>query len=342
MVMNPDNFSGWLAETAKHIGAHSAACLRLDNPLMRDQCAEQQQRTSAWLDAGLHGAMDYLARLQPDRYSPWTRFSFARSVIILTFANRWSDPAATHPFPAPPADALLGYVSSYVRTADYHTTGRGMLDELARRLGHDIHCAATVDTGPVDERLLAIAGGLGIQGGNNLLRLPDLGTRVFIGCLFVELELPEVIAETQFPFACDDCRACARNCPTGALTYGEQFDARQCISYLTIEKPGLLTHAEGESIGAWLFGCDNCTAVCPPAVADLRIPVDLEWLLTASSGDIARIIKGTAMAYAGVTRLRRNAVAILKNQNSPRALALLDRVARTTGSELIREQIAAW
>jgi len=339
--MDLSNFSAWLAETARDIGAHSAACIRMDNPILRQRIEENNTQVADWLKLGMHGEMDYLVRMLPEKSNPWTTFPFAKAVIVLTFSNRWGDLSATHPFPAPASDALLGYISAYAREADYHLTGHAMLSELTSLLGENIHAEATVDTAAVYERLFAAVGGLGVVGDNGLLRLSDSGnSRVFIGCLFVDAELPEVIHEPQIPFACATCSACVKNCPTGAIQFGQPIDARKCISYLTIEKRGILSRDEGQSVGNWLFGCDDCTMVCPPQVeTDMRISIDLEWLLKAPASEIRRTIKGNATAYAGVTQLRRNAVVVLKNMGTSRAQDLLQWVRENTGSELIRRQI---
>jgi epoxyqueuosine reductase len=342
--MNLDNFSEWLAEAAQQVGAHSAACIRMDNPVLRRRVEENNVRVANWLKAGMHGEMDYLERMFPEKSNPWKTFPFARSVIVLAFTNRWGDPAATHPFPSPGHDALLGYLSSYTRELDYHSIGWSMLATLSEQLGEGIYSEGAVDTKAVYERLFATIGGLGVVGGNDLLRVPDrTNVRVFIGCLFIDAELPEVIHEPKMPFACDTCLACIKNCPTGAIEFGKPIDARKCISYLTIEKRSVLNREEGEMIGDWLFGCDDCTVVCPPRdKVDTRIPIDLEWLMTTPAAGIRRTIKDNAVAYAGVTQLRKNAVVILKKMSNPRADELLGWVRKNSGSDLIRQQIELW
>jgi len=343
-TMNKTNFSQWLKENAQHIGAHSAACLRMDNPTLKHGIHENNARVSEWLKAGLHGEMDYLERMSAAKADPWTTFPFAKSVIVLTFTNRWGDPGATHPFPLPGTDALLGYVSAYAKEIDYHTHGQAMLARLKGLLDQDIQAEAAVDTKAVYERLFARVGGLGVIGGNDLLRVPDrTGVRVFIGCLFVAAELPEVIHEASMPFACDDCLACVKRCPTGAIQFGKPIDARKCISYLTIEKRSVLTRDEGRMIEDWLFGCDWCSIVCPPRdKVDTRIPVDLEWLLKTPAAEIRRTIKDNATSYAGVRQLRRNGVVVLKKNPSPKAKELLAWVRKNTGSDLILQQMDLW
>jgi len=341
-----EQFIPWLNETAQEIGAFSAACIRLDNPVLKQRIAENNALNEFWLKSGKHGEMDYLERMYPEKSDPSKTFPFAKSVIVLTFTNQWGDPEAVHPFPMPGNDALLGYISAYAREQDYHSTGQAMLAVLKDTLGDQIQAEAAVDTKAVYERLFATVGGLGVVGANDLLRVPGrTNVRVFIGCLFVDQELPEVIHTPKMPFACDDCQACIKKCPTGAIQFGEPIDARICISYLTIEKRSVLNLKEAEMMEDWLFGCDWCTVVCPPKdKIDTRIPVDLEWLLKTPAGEIRRLIKGNAVSYAGVTQLRKNAVAILKKKksSSPGAEELLSWVSKHTGSELIRSQLTAW
>ena len=342
--MNQDNFSGWLEDACREIGAHSVASIRMDNPVLRQHIEANSAQVEDWLQLGMHGEMEYLERMLTEKSNPWKTFPFAKSVIVLTFTNRWGDSIAAHPFPTPANNALLGYISAYAREVDYHRTGQTILSELSTLLGENIHTEATVDTAPVYERLFATVGGLGVVGSNTLLRVPNSGTsRFFIGCLFVDIELPEVIHQPKIPMTCDSCCTCLENCPTGAIQSGQPIDARKCISYLTIEKRGVLSRQEGESVGNWLFGCDDCTTVCPPRVeTDLRIPVDLEWLLKTPAAEVRRTIKGNATSYAGVTQLRKNAVVVLKNMETPRPQDLLQWVYKNTGSELIRQQIDSW
>jgi len=338
--MNMENFSEELQVAARRAGAHSAACIRLDNPALRTRIEEHHARVADWLEAGRHGEMDYLERMFAEKSNPWKTFPFARSVVVVAFANRWGDPVANHPFPTPGKDAPVGYVSAYAREADYHHVGQSILAELKAWLGDGIESEAAVDTKAVFERLFAEVGGLGEIGGNSLLRVPDQNTRVFIGSLFVDAELPEVVLDSKLPFACGTCQACIENCPTGAIGRGRAIDARKCISYLSIEKRDLLGREEAEWLGDWLFGCDDCTTVCPPRdTADMRIPVDLEWLLKSPASKVRRVIKGSAVAYAGVTQLRKNAVVILKKMDTSRAQKLLGWVRENTGSDLIRQQV---
>lgn len=330
-----------LKNMAAAAGALDVACLSMDNPRLRQGVAANNRLVSDWLADGGNAGMEYLERMAVDKADPWSTFPFARSVIVLTFTNRWGEEAAGHPFPEPAAGAPLGYISAYARENDYHHNGRTILAQLQDQLGDVGETTALVDTGAVYERLLARLGGLGEIGSNTLLCTAVCGTRVFIACLFVEKQLPELIHEARLPFSCDDCRACLNNCPTGAIGPDRPIDAGRCIGYLTIEKRSPLTGAEAASINDWIFGCDCCTSICPPAViSDRRIPVDLDWLLRSSSAEIKRTIRGNAVAYAGITQLRKNAIVVLGNIHSAKAEELIAWVKQNSGSALVREQIA--
>ena len=75
---------------------------------------------------------------------------------------------------------------------------------------------------------------------------------------------------------------------------------------------------------------------------DSRIPIDLSWLLKTPAGEVRRLIRDNATSYAGVTRLRRNAIALLKLRNDSKSSELLEWTYKRTGSELLKQQLNAW
>ena len=53
-------------------------------------------------------------------------------------------------------------------------------------------------------------------------------------------------------------------CPTEAIApEGYRVDSRRCISYWTIEWNGLIPRWIMERMGRRVFGCDDCTVICP-------------------------------------------------------------------------------
>ena len=339
------DFKNFLSNAVIGSGGLNACCISLSSPTLKETLRANGEAAANWIKSGYAGDMNYLERMLDEKIEPNKAFPGAKSVIVITFDNKWGTDEAAHPFPEPKNTELLGYLSAYAKEQDYHRTGHEVLIKLHEKLQEELgefNAVPCVDTKPVFERVLAVFGGLGIRGPNDLLRAPKENVRVFIGSLFCDIELPEVIHQVEMPFPCKFCNNCVENCPTGALSPGKEFDSPKCISYLTIEKKGILNKKERVMVEDWLFGCDWCTVVCPPKdKVDTRIPIDLEWLLKSSAGELRRIMKGTACEYAGVTKLRRNAIAILKEKDTPAAKGLLQWAKENLKSPLVLEQIDA-
>ena len=340
------DFEKWLDKTSVDCGAISACCLDMTSPVFKVLVEEHAKNKQKWLDDGYGAELQYLYRQQAEKATPWQTFDAFPTIITITFSNDWGDPEANHPFPAVAEDALVGYISAYAKEQDYHRTGHEILRKIHSQLeadfGEEIEADFAVDTRPIYERFFAEIGGLGVLGPNDLLRTPERDVRVFIGTLFLAKKLPQVIKKPKLRFPCKFCNNCEESCPTGAITKGQPFDTAKCSSYMSIEKKGVITKDDRQYLDDWLFGCDWCTVVCPPKdKIDTRIPVDLEWLLKSSTGQLKRLIKGTAIEYAGVIQLRRNAVAILQGhaeKGNNKAQDLINWTRENTGSQLIIDQ----
>ena len=172
---------------------------------------------------------------------------------------------------------------SALRPSDYHKVllkrMRKVEAELHARLG-EFESRAFVDTGPVVERALAVAAGLGWIGKNTCLIHPELGSFGFLAVLLTSLEVSEGAGARErvggpenrrtfarmgwnFRIAVGSCTRCIEACPTNALIAPYQMDATRCISYLTIEHKGPIGEELMEGMGRQVFGCDICQDVCP-------------------------------------------------------------------------------
>jgi epoxyqueuosine reductase len=214
-------------------------------------------RLAAFLEAGYHGQMAWLADRSHWRGDPAALWPAAQSVIVLGESYRPdSDPLAAL------QEKSAGTVSVYAQNRDYHDLVKKRLKRLARWLIADSggEVKVFVDTAPVPEKPLGQAAGLGWQGKHTNLVSRQLGNWFFIGSVFTTLDLPVDRAETDH---CGSCRSCLDICPTDAFPAPYQLDARRCISYLTIEHKGPVDPELRALMGNRIYGCDDCLAVCP-------------------------------------------------------------------------------
>ncbi len=299
----------------------------------------------AWLDAGFHGAMDYMARHGLKRARPAELVPGTASVITARMdylprsssaapadwrAIEWAGLAA-------PAQAQ---VSLYARGRDYHKVLRNRLQQLADRLAAEIgpfgHRCFT-DSAPVLEVELATRAGLGWRGKHTLLLHRDAGSMFFLGEIFVDIALPQSPAISSH---CGQCSACLDVCPTQAIVAPYRVDARRCISYLTIEHDGEIPLELRPLIGNRIYGCDDCQLACPwnkfaqrSSLADFDPRDGLQGgtLLQLWAWDEAAFLRqteGSAIRRIGFQRWRRNLAVALGN-------------ALRAGDDTVREPLRA-
>ena len=216
----------------------------------------------SWIDAGRHAEMHYLAseRAFTARADPGLVLSDCKSVIVAALKYPFG------PVPLqPPADHPRGKIASYAWGIDYHNVIperlRSAAQHLQTLLGNPVTTRAYTDTGPVMEREFAQRAGLGWIGKHTCLIQPELGSYFLLGELFTSASL---VPDEPFVFdRCGSCRRCIDACPTGCIRPDRTLDARECISYLTIENKGAIPASLRSKLGSWIFGCDVCQQVCP-------------------------------------------------------------------------------
>ena len=116
------------------------------------------------------------------------------------------------------------------------------------------------------KKLLAVRSGLATYGKNNISYVPGMGS--FFGLVAVYSDLPaqeDNWREPQMMETCQNCSACLRHCPVGAIP-SERFllRAERCITFHN-EKPGDVPFPAWID-PAWhncLVGCLHCQRVCP-------------------------------------------------------------------------------
>ncbi len=218
--------------------------------------AAQRERLDAYLAAGYHGGMSWMAARTAERANPAALWPEAVTVISLGLSYAPdADPLATTRIPS------AGNISVYARGRDYHDIVKGRLKHLAQFIAAQGRAVKVfADTAPVMEKPLGQQAGLGWQGKHTNLVSRRHGSWLFLGEVFTTLALPPDPPETDH---CGSCQACLTACPTDAFPAPYRLDARRCISYLTIEHDGPIDHDLRPAIGNRIYGCDDCLAACP-------------------------------------------------------------------------------
>jgi epoxyqueuosine reductase len=324
----------WIVERAKGLGFGLCGVVRAEK-------FPELQNTPEWLERGYAGEMRYL--FDPRRADPRSSMPGVRSVIVCLLNYNTEYPLSTDAALPGQEGEPRGWVSRYAWGDDYHDVLRERLDALVallrERFLEPFEARAYVDTGPIQERVLAKYAGLGWLGKNTLLLNQTLGSYFFLGVILTTLDLePSLRAgELPPPDMCGSCRRCLDACPTQAFVEPYVMDARKCISYLTIELRGSLPEEFREPMGSHVFGCDICQDVCPwnrrapnsileqfqPRIVSFRegnasneplssqdislfLP-KLEWLLRLKETEFREAFRGSAVKRAKWRGLVRNA-----------------------------------
>jgi len=306
-----------------------------------------ESELAAWLEAGFHGEMDYMASHGTKRSRPAELVPGTVSVV----AARMNYLPQAAPMDVVLADGTRAAISRYALGRDYHKLLRNRLQKLADRIATEIGpfgYRVFTDSAPVMEVALASKSGLGWRGKHTLLLTREAGSYFFLGEIYTDLPLP---ADRPQADHCGTCRACLDCCPTQAIVAPYTVDARRCISYLTIELKGAIPAALRPLIGNRVYGCDDCQLACPwnryaqvtgeadfavrngldaAALADLFAWTEEEFRVRLASSAIHRI---------GHERWLRNLAIGLGNAPSSPAIVAALETRRDHPSALVREHV---
>lgn len=301
----------------------------------------------AWVEAGFHGDMDYMARhgLKRARAAELVPGTVR---VISARMDYW--PAAADAGAAL-ADPQRAYVSRYALGRDYHKVLRARLQKLAERIAAAVPHQYRVftDSAPVLEVEHASRNGLGWRGKHTLLLDRSAGSWFFLGEIFTDLPLP--VDERLEPH-CGRCTACIDACPTGAIVAPYRVDARRCISYLTIELQGAIPEALRPQVGNRIYGCDDCQLACPwNRFAQLSCEPDfaprhrldsttLVELFAWSAADFAERTAGSPIYRIGHERWLRNIAVALGNAPTTAAVLAALQARAQDDSAIVREHVA--
>ncbi len=322
---------------------------------------EDQGYLQRWQESGFAGEMAFMHRDATLLANPSRIFPAARSVVVF---GAFYDRGARAPLP----DGY-GRVARYAWGRDYHKVLRKRLRMLCQRveqnLGRTVTYRVFSDSVPLLERALARRAGLGFIGKNTMLIMSRAGSFLFLAEVLWDVEMSDIASELAVPQEvdgkahCGTCSQCLTGCPTGALVGDKLLDARRCISYLTIEKRGVLTAQERAWLGEWIFGCDVCQDLCPfnvisitkrykPDLAELGSEygvgqsLDLSLILDIrQEREFVKLFAGTPLMRTKREGLLRNAAVVAANTRAIRALDYLERAVLEDLSPIVRAH-ALW
>lgn len=309
---------------------------------------EAQSHYEAWLEAGRHGDMAWLAspKHRARRADPSLLVPGIRSVLSVALCY---PPEADEP-----RHLRLGRIARYAAGEDYHRVMKDKLLALETWIRTELFPGSGslwyADTGAILERAWAERAGIGWVGKHSGVLSPAIGSWFLLGQVLLDREL-----EPDAPLGkehCGTCTRCLDACPTRAIVAPYQVDARLCISYLTIEHKGVVPRELRAPIGDWLFGCDLCLDACPwnrfaPPAREARLHAreldgwTLERFLGLTEAGFFELFAESPIRRADREGFVRNVCIVLGNRRDDRAVPALARTLEHDISPLVRLH-AAW
>ena len=213
--------------------------------------------------AGLHGGMQFTYR-NPDRSTdPRRLVPGAASLVVgaLEFGAASSE--------RPDDDSPYARVAAYARR-DYYQPLRTALEAVADALRAEGHRAVvSADGNGLVDRAAAHRAGIGWWGKNSNILVPGTGSLVVLGAVVTDAPL---VSGDPAPVTdgCGSCRQCLDGCPTGAIIAPGTVDARRCLAWL-VQADGVFDPDYRVALGDRIYGCDDCSDVCPPNRVRVRL-----------------------------------------------------------------------
>ena len=318
-----------LKKESEALGFHNFGVTNVPLELRRDYYNQ-------WIKEGKHGTMAWMENNNERRLNPEHLMPEAKSILV--FAMNYYQEAPNRNF----------RIAKYALGKDYHSVIYKRLKKICRFLKENYQSDQKpyVDTGPVLEKPIAEAAGLGWQGKSTILVEKKRGTWSFLGTIVTTLDLP---ASKEGKDYCGTCTRCIDCCPTKAITAPYKLDASKCISYLTIEHKGSIPLEFREAIGDRVFGCDECLDVCPwnkwakiteESQFEARTLPDLKTILNWDEEDFKSNLVASPIKRVKLNGLKRNVALVIGNIGNRDDLPALEALTNC-GDDVLQEQ-AEW
>jgi epoxyqueuosine reductase len=318
-----------LKKESEALGFHNFGVAKVPMELRRDYYNQ-------WIKEGKHGTMAWMENNNERRLNPESLMPEAKSILVFAMNYYQKDPERNF------------RVAKYALGKDYHSLIYKRLKKICRFLKENYYSDQKpyVDTGPVLEKPIAEAAGLGWQGKSTILVEKKRGTWSFLGSIVTTLDLPASKGGKDY---CGNCTRCIDCCPTQAITSPYKLDASKCISYLTIEHKGSIPHEYREAVGDRVFGCDECLDVCPwnkwakitnETQFAVRSLPDLKTILAWGEEDFKSNLVASPIKRVKLNGLKRNVALVLGNIGSKDDLPALESLANS--NDIVLQEQAEW
>ena len=272
--------------------------------------------------AGLHAGMQFTYR-NPERSTEPERLVPGATALVVGALEFSAEPCER-----PDDGNPYARVAAYAR-ADYYTPLRVALEAIAGALRDEGHRAVvSADENGLVDRATAHRAALGWWGKNSNILLPDFGSLVVLGAVVTDAPIVSADPETGIEDGCGSCRQCLDGCPTGAIVAPGTVDARRCLAWL-VQADGVFDPEYRVALGDRIYGCDDCSEVCPPnrvrvrhrargaAPPDHQAWVSVLDLLDASDSELMTAYGRWYIPRREPRYLRRNALVVLANTGEP-------------------------
>ena len=214
--------------------------------------------------AGLHGGMQFTYR-NPDRSADPARLVPGAATLVVGALEFDADAGE------PPEDGgPFARVAAYARS-DHYTALRAALEAMAeplRAAGH--RAVVSADGNGLVDRAAAHRAAIGWWGKNSNILVPEVGSQVVLGAVVTDAPIAPEDPEGAVADGCGSCRQCLDGCPTGAITAPGTVDARRCLAWL-VQADGVFDPDYRVALGDRIYGCDDCSDVCPPNRVRVRL-----------------------------------------------------------------------
>ncbi len=168
--------------------------------------------------------------------------------------------AVPHPFYAMVAFRYQGkeYSSLSFVMSDFERTGNLLLKALQSELYH------MQEAQNIPLKRLAVHSGFAEYGRNNICYIDGMGSNFSFIAYFSDIPCDDNDwTEVKTASLCDKCRACLKNCPTGAIQ-SDRFliDNEKCLSYLN-ESAAPFPEWLPKEVHHCVYDCLKCQIICP-------------------------------------------------------------------------------